>query len=326
MRCLFATLLVTELILSILSIPIAGDSARAHEGGTSRLSVNVQNDPLDKSFEGRHWRTVPFPLPGPCSDCFPVLAAVQINNESIRVVDWQWSHARSSGRAGEPCQCLWLTDNAGRTWTRVLNPEWLVTSGKIEWDLHFYDPKTGWAMFPSDQVGGDPGVGDLWRTTDGGRSWQGVCSVGDDQLCPREVRFESRTHGFGFGWSQSPDGLLESFNGGKSWSRVKEFFGLWCGEVKFTPLGVEVFCSSETSVRWFRKRAGRWRSTVVERGPDFEHKWFFGPNGSWCRVQQTMKPTFEQSLDHFQTSVEVNSASCADQTRRRLAPARLAPA
>jgi photosystem II stability/assembly factor-like uncharacterized protein len=109
---------------------------------------------------------------------------------------------------------LLATRDAGKTWS-ALGPDWLHVSG---WNSCFATPKTGWVVYDDN----------LWRSEDGGNSWQptgAVNALTDEERVHSGLRYPSfQTEQFG--WVLSERGtILRSEDGGLSWKRLEGFRG-----------------------------------------------------------------------------------------------------
>jgi len=109
---------------------------------------------------------------------------------------------------------LLATQDAGKTWSAV-GPEWLHVSG---YNSCFATPKTGWVLHDDN----------LWRSEDGGNSWQptgAANALTDEERVHSDLRLPSfQTEQFGWvltGWNK----ILRSEDGGLSWKRLEGFRG-----------------------------------------------------------------------------------------------------
>lgn len=105
---------------------------------------------------------------------------------------------------------FWLTENGGRTWRRAQLPnlgQGGVASGRSDpianiSGVQFLDPRHGWVSAANHSV---------YRTTDGGRSWQAARVPGGGFIDFRDLQ-----HGYALG----PDGLFRTTDGGATWQRI----------------------------------------------------------------------------------------------------------
>jgi len=109
---------------------------------------------------------------------------------------------------------LLATRDAGKTWSAV-GPEWLRVPG---YNSCFTTPKTGWVLYDDN----------LWRTEDGGNSWQptgAANALTDEERGHSDLRFPTfQTELFGWvltGWGK----ILRTEDGGLSWKGLQGFRG-----------------------------------------------------------------------------------------------------
>ena len=106
---------------------------------------------------------------------------------------------------------LLSTSDGGQNWRRL--NLYMATSSSSIGDIDFVDPFTGWAAVSGDVVGG---TGFLFRTTDGGQSWQnqGISSTGG------LAGVEALTTETIVAVSGHYDHIIRSTDGGTSWAFV----------------------------------------------------------------------------------------------------------
>lgn len=105
---------------------------------------------------------------------------------------------------------FWLTTSGGRTWRRARLPNLGrggVASGRADpianiSGVQFLDRRHGWVAAANHSV---------YRTSDGGRSWQASRVPGGGS-----IDFLDRRHGYALG----PDGLFRTADGGTTWRRT----------------------------------------------------------------------------------------------------------
>jgi len=170
--------------------------------------------------------------------------------------------------------------DAGVSWHEVL-PTWPQSPTALQvMGAFFLDREDAWA-FTEHQWPAPPGVTTVWRTTDGGRSWQKGTSLPGAALSSYgsvlgQLAFADTAHGYGFGVADSGElgyqgALWATSDGGSAWQRVSAsglpwgtgapslYNGNCPGQVGFSlnaaPAGVLLL-----SAACPRRVPGRWRS------------------------------------------------------------------
>lgn len=128
---------------------------------------------------------------------------------------------------------LFLTADGGATWREVKVPGGLATSGTNRvLGVDFFDAQHGWvALNEAFTTGSDASYGrvDVWRTSDGGRSWtkallpSAVFNKFGEIMPPMQFDFLDARHGFAFLSGNSAKGkndsdLFWTADGGRTWS------------------------------------------------------------------------------------------------------------
>lgn len=118
---------------------------------------------------GLTWRDVspPMPIEPDAYDDLPNLLSYPATSAFFLDDQHAWIIHRSSSLASLPS--LWITQDSGASWTEVAEcrPCWL----SVETTLHFADERHGWIMTYDGQGAGNSFTY-LYRTTDGGRTWE----------------------------------------------------------------------------------------------------------------------------------------------------------
>ena len=186
-------------------LPKAGVSGPSFATATSGWGIRrttVASVLLVTSDGGATWGTGPDP-------CHPgARDAIFVTRTTI---DDGWVVCGGGAAAGSSAQVVWKTTDGGTTWTRGFHG---VAPGPVGY--RFLDDGHGWRWHYN--------FADLFRTTDGGRTWHDLGPVGD--VFVADVWFVSDAHGFaivrrGNGSSR----LLTSTDSGASWSGVARFPG-----------------------------------------------------------------------------------------------------
>ncbi len=122
-----------------------------------------------------------------------------------------WLLSGSEPGAGEQAKTLYQTTDGGKTWTKIASAPFgkqsqgLPSSGYVG-PMLFSTTQTGWMMSP--RMG-------LLRSTDGGRHWTSVSSIGYQESL-QDVRFSGAMHG----WLLSSRQLWRTADGGASWQAI----------------------------------------------------------------------------------------------------------
>jgi len=210
--------------------------------------VDIEIDPNDSntyyvaSAFGGLWKSVNrgftfnqvFPRPGQV-EAFS-LCCVVVDPKNSKVV-WLGTGENASQRSAHFGTGLYKSTDAGTTWTRV-GLEKSEHIGKIAIDPRNSDVVWVASQGPLFSAGGDRG---LYKTTDGGKTWNRSLSISDDTGVTDVVfdpanpdtlfagTYQRRRH-VGQMIGGGPDGgVFKTTNGGKSWDKLKN--GLPPGEV-----------------------------------------------------------------------------------------------
>lgn len=162
---------------------------------------------------GRTWRDLT--LPG---DATPVDAAFVDASHG-------WVAAQScSGGGATSSRCsaaVYVTGDGGKTWNRSVAPH--LTHGYLTGSaaVSFADPQHGWFFFKNASL-----QGDLFRTADGGRSWQ---QVNDNLASGRTVSGHPVFVNAQYGWipvdegaAPFPGAIWRTIDGGRTWTDVSK--------------------------------------------------------------------------------------------------------
>lgn len=159
--------------------------------------------------------TTPTPYPTPTAQgTYPLLAPA-----SMHMIN-----ASTGWAAGSGTNRILRTTDGGSHWNDV-TPRGARAG---TWITFFLDANNAW-LASSLQPGSsssDFSVA-IYRTADGGRTWQAMGPVAADQGWPASVQFVDRTHGWLFmrlGGAAGSDGvaLYSTLDGGTSWAKVSE--------------------------------------------------------------------------------------------------------
>ncbi|MCC6783631.1 MAG: glycosyl hydrolase [Planctomycetes bacterium] len=168
--------------------------------------VRPQDQPQDRLLAGLHWREIgPYRGGRAC-------AVAGIPGDA----DTFWMGSCGGG--------VWRTDDAGRSWRNVSDGSFGGSIGGI--DVCAEDPNVVWVGTGEKTVRGNVSHGEgVWRSTDGGRSWQHV-GLADTRQIGR-VRAHPRDPDCAWvaaiGHLYGPNeerGVFRTRDGGRSWQRV----------------------------------------------------------------------------------------------------------
>jgi len=126
--------------------------------------------------------------------------------------------------AGSGANQIIRTTDGGAHWDDVT-----PTSARAgNWITYFLDANNAWLASSLQPGSGSPDFSvEIYRTTDGGRTWQHVGQAAADQGWPASMDFVDRTHGWLFmrlGGAAGSDGaaFYGTVDGGSTWSKVSE--------------------------------------------------------------------------------------------------------
>jgi len=149
---------------------------------------------LRSSNWGKSWQ---FAGRFPCSGTAIVLTLVALT-EKTWLAGGECDHAPMIAR----------TEDEGKTWEKVMTDD-----GKLYpiYAIAMVGPRVGWAT----------GIGNHWRTMDGGKTWRRQQSLGSDHcsLSNDIYAFDEKTAVCVGGWNA----LLRTTDGGESWLAMDEF-------------------------------------------------------------------------------------------------------
>lgn len=137
---------------------------------------------------------------------------------------------------------LRFTDDGGVTWELRALPD----GGSV---VQFLDPVTGWAIATGSLADGSCcGPPHLWRTDDGGRSWQ---DIGEMPPTNHAVHFADRLHGWAIAFDEYPaptigewqSDIVATRDGGRTWQAEQRIAGFGA----FVASGDQVWVLSGTS-------------------------------------------------------------------------------
>jgi photosystem II stability/assembly factor-like uncharacterized protein len=177
----------------------------------------------------------PLPLPLPALTG-PVLAHL----ESGQPVTIRWIHMLEAangwaiGGQGTESDHVLLTADGGQTWRDVTPPEPAPADGSLAALGYFADAGTAWVIYYSQNEMVVPSVAVVWRTQDGGQTWQSSSPLDlqglNELYMPSDLAFADAQNGWllvhvGAGMSHDYVTLFHTQDGGQTWARLLDPYG-----------------------------------------------------------------------------------------------------
>jgi photosystem II stability/assembly factor-like uncharacterized protein len=188
--------------------------------------------------DGRLWRESSPPHIGPIDDAMFIDARH----------GWAVSEDCTAGRG-----IVARTVDGGQTWRRAPFGAHSCSAGS-NFALDFVDARHGWIV----QRDATRGVR-LWRTNDGGRTWQFLL----DRVFGSGVRFRTAREG----WLGGYNGLYRSRHSGRQWLRIRGFgrgYGAFAAPSFFGSEAVTAAVTDDTVAAFFTADGGRqWRRRLL---------------------------------------------------------------
>ncbi|MGM0670216.1 MAG: WD40/YVTN/BNR-like repeat-containing protein, partial [Gemmatimonadota bacterium] len=219
-----------------------------------------------------------------------------IGDVAVHQVDtsvvWVGTGERASRQSSSWGDGIYKSTDGGRTWTNMGLAESRHV-GRVA--LHPTDPRVVYVAAMGHLWGPNPERG-LYRSTDGGESWDrilfvdedtGVVDVALDPLNPRIVyaaSYQRRRRPFGFHGGGPGGALWKSTDGGESWTRLNDLApanGLPEGEVGRIGISIYrsdpriVYVSVEQGLRYNASTAYLERRAGIYRSEDRGESWTF---------------------------------------------------
>jgi photosystem II stability/assembly factor-like uncharacterized protein len=133
------------------------------------------------------------------------------------------------GGPGQGSEHVLSTADGGQTWRDVTPPEPASTAGSLVAVGYFADAGTAWVIYRSQSIFVIPSSPIVWRTQDGGQSWQASSPLdvqGLNELYdPSDLIFADAQNGWllvhvGAGMSHDYVALYRTQDGGQTWARL----------------------------------------------------------------------------------------------------------
>jgi len=177
----------------------------------ARQTVGVGPTPTPVATPGK---PTPSPTPTASGGPHPLLPP-----DSMHAIN-----ATTAWAAGSGTNQIIRTTDGGAHWDNVT-----PTSARAgTWITYFLDANNAWLASSLQPGSGSPDFSvEIYRTADGGRTWQHVGQAAADQGWPASIDFVDRTHGWLFmrlGGAAGSDGaaFYGTVDGGSSWSKLSE--------------------------------------------------------------------------------------------------------
>lgn len=205
-------------VLLAIGVGLAFENLRSQKNAGVHLSPTPTPQPSVTASATPTETPKPSPTPSqtpqPTPSGYPLLTPA-----SMRMID-----ARTGWAAGTTTDRILRTTDGGAHWAEV-GPR---TARAGTWTPFFLDANNAW-FASSTQPGGstsDFSVA-VYRTADGGRSWQPLSTILPDQGWPRALDFVDRQHGWlmidlGSGAGSQGVAIYATSNGGATWAKLSE--------------------------------------------------------------------------------------------------------
>lgn len=163
--------------------------------------------------------------PAPGLAPLPVSAAISIH--ALRMFDASNGWAVAGIEAAE--DHLAITNDGGNTWYDHTPPQPAPAGGQLNVIAAFLSQQTAWAFFYNPEPAPVEGVHNVWRTQDGGRSWQTSQPLDSSGLVetfyPSHLQFVDERAGWllvhvGVGMNHDYVVLYRTQDGGETWQRL----------------------------------------------------------------------------------------------------------
>jgi len=174
--------------------------------------------------------TIPAPSPTPTLEPTPAGLAISqpITITTIQMVDpvTGWGIGRTKGSADR----LVKTGDGGATWGDVTPAQAFPTGNEPTAALGFFkNADQAWAIYSSSPGEALPAAEVIWRTNDGGKSWQASQPLDlsglNENFWPSHLQFVDDQNGWllahvGVGMNHDYVALYQSMDGGATWTRL----------------------------------------------------------------------------------------------------------
>lgn len=187
--CRYLHLNVIRITILALSL-IGGGNYRAHQASQEKKTADTVKKP-DRQEAMNSQDETEDPV------AYPMMA-----NSAFVGADRVWL-------VGPLARPLQRTEDAGKSWQTLTSDE--ISKYTV---LSFIDQNNGWRVGKSSSE-----AGQVWRTTDGGKSWTKISIIVRDHnpfSIPKQLHFSDRTHG----WLLDMFGVFRTEDGGVSWVEV----------------------------------------------------------------------------------------------------------
>jgi photosystem II stability/assembly factor-like uncharacterized protein len=176
------------------------------------------------------------PIPPPAEYTGPVIAHFE-SGQSLTITSIRMQGAANGwaiGGWGEGSDHVLITADGGQSWRDVTPPEPAPTEGNLAALGSFADAGTGWVIYHSQNEMVIPASAVVWRTQDGGQTWQSSWPLDiqglNEIFWPSDLVFADAQNGWllahvGAGMSHDYVALFRTQDGGQSWARLIDPYG-----------------------------------------------------------------------------------------------------
>jgi len=161
---------------------------------------------------------------------FAAEKAITITYVHMADINRGWAIGGENGAS----EHVFRTQDAGQTWNDVTPPQPAPAAGESVSTIgYFKDGLTGWAVFGPSGIGAIPPFIYLWRTHDGGVTWQYAAvdtSVSSESFFPLYLTFTGEQNGWlmvgvGAGMMHQYVVIFSTSDGGATWIKILDPYG-----------------------------------------------------------------------------------------------------
>jgi photosystem II stability/assembly factor-like uncharacterized protein len=215
--------------------PTAIPAAALEPTGTSLPSATLEPTNTIEAPVPLPATETPLP-PTPLEYTGPVLSRFE-SGQSVTITSIRMQDATNGwaiGGWGEGSDHVLITADGGQTWRDVTPPEPAPAEGYLAALGHFSEVGSAWVLYHSQNEMRVPNTAVVWRTQDGGQTWQASLPLDiqglDETFWPSELVFADAQNGWllvhvGAGMSHDYVALFRTQDGGQTWARLVDPYG-----------------------------------------------------------------------------------------------------